>query len=135
MDMQKAKNAFILMQIENWESLQNTLSPFELAIFESQFSDFVSMKFGDSFRSLIISSGDFFIIVDNLKEDKSILRFSGELKHQFNIGTNFFPKKLEVSIALTTKSKDMEAYDILLYLRNILQICRSEKQSDILCVA
>lgn len=135
MDMQKAKYAFILIQIENWATLSEPLSPYELAMFQSQFSDFVSRKFGDSFRSLIINSGDFFVIVNNLNEEKSILKFSGELKHQFKIGTKFFPDKLEVSIALTTKSKNMEAYDILLYLRNILQICRTEKQTDILCVA
>lgn len=131
----KTKYAYLLIHIENWDSLRESLTPYELELFESQFSDFVSLKLGSSFRSLIINTGEFFVIANNQPQAKSLLKFSGEIKHQFKVGTNFSPKDLIVSIAITTKAKDMEAYDILLYLRNILQICRTQKQSDILCVA
>jgi len=135
MDIEKEKYAYILIEIENWVDLKNSHSASELAILLAHFSELVAIKFGDSFRSLINSSGEMFIIASYLSKSKSILKFISELKHQFNTGTEFFPKQLIVSIAMTTKDKDMEPYDILLYLKQVLQKCRAEKQSNILCVA
>lgn len=135
MELKKTTYTFLLIHIENWQSLQASMTPYELEIFETQFSHFLSVKLGNSFRSLIINAGEFFVIAKNDFQDRSIVKFSSELQHQCKMGTHFSKKDLQLAIAITTKNQDKEAYDNLLYLRNILQICRTEKQHDILCVA
>ncbi|MDW3648719.1 MAG: hypothetical protein R8P61_16750 [Bacteroidia bacterium] len=127
--------AYLLMQIENWKQLKEELSNHDREILESSLSDIFRLKYGDNFRSILLHSGELFLILKNEAIEKTILKTSGEIKHQLKSGYGLIPQKLEVSIVIATRPKFMDSYEVLLYLRKVLNICKKEQTKDILCVA
>ncbi|MEO1212861.1 MAG: hypothetical protein AAFY45_05050 [Bacteroidota bacterium] len=126
---------YLLMQIENWKELKNELSKPDRQLLESGLTDVFRIKYGDNFRSILLNSGELFLILRNEAIEKTILKTSGEIKHQLKSGSGSIPQKLDVSIVIATRPKYVDSYEVLLYLRKVLNICKKEQTKDILCVA
>ena len=135
MEESNKRYAYLLMHIENWKQLKEELTNHERHILESSLSDIFRIKYGDNFRSILLNSGELFLILKNESLDKTILKTSGEIKHQLKSGNGSIPQKLEVSIVIATRPKFMDSYEVLLYVRKVLNICKKEQTKDILCVA
>lgn len=135
MEESNKRYAYLLMHIENWKQLKEELSNHDRHILESRLSDIFRIRYGDNFRSILLNSGELFLILKNEAIEKTILKTSGEIKHQLKSGNGSIPQKLEVSIVIATRPKFMDSYEVLLYLRKVLNICKKEQTKDILCVA
>lgn len=127
--------AFLLLQIKDWQAIQSVHTSDEVKKLENLASDLIQEHCGDSFRSILINSGELFVILQNQLGSKNLIKVSAEIKENLKTLLTPFSDEAKVAIALSHKRRNMEIYEVLLYLRKVLNICQAEPSAEGLCVA
>ncbi|MEM6802013.1 MAG: hypothetical protein AAF696_11460 [Bacteroidota bacterium] len=127
--------AFLLLQIKDWQRIRMAYPSQEVQRLETLASDLIQEHYGDSFRSILLNSGELFVILQNSLGSKKLVKTSTEIKEKLHVLVSPFLEEAKVSGVLSHRDRNMEVYEVLLYLRKVLGICQTETSAEGLCVA